>query len=246
MKGRRPPTRFELDALRTRIETPQRRDADPLAFVPLDVTRERQELIAFVAAGLALGNVVAIRRSVERVIAHLDAPDTLGWPAHRWIRGPDLADVIEKIRTLQSQYGSLGNVFYQGYAPGDLAGSLTRFSDRIRTGLPATRGVRSLTARPADGSACKRLNLFMRWMVRTDGPDLGLWTDVSPKDLKIPLDVHLLKFVRRYRISTRATVDWKLSEDVTRWFARRSPNDPLRWDFTISHYGMMHGWEITP
>ena len=244
MKGRKAPTRSQLDALRTIIETPERLKADPLAFVPTAADHHRKELVAYVAAGLAVGNVVAIRNSVARVIAHLDAPEALGWPAHRWIRGPDLAAVIGRLRDLQTKHGSLGDTFTSTYKTGDLAGSLTRFSDMIRAGLPETRGVRSLTARPADGSACKRLNLFMRWMVRTEGLDLGLWTDISPRDLRIPLDAHVLKFVRRYRISDRATVDWKLSEEVTKWFARRCPEDPLRWDFTISHYGMTHGWDI--
>jgi uncharacterized protein (TIGR02757 family) len=244
MKGRRPPTRFELEELRAIVETKERLQADPLAFVPMNASEHRKELIAYIAAGLAVGNVVSIRRSVERVITHLDAPETLAWPAHRWIRGPDLAAVIRRLRELQSRHGSLGAAFGTTYEQGDLAGSLTRFSDAIRNGLPSTRGVRSLTSRPADGSACKRLNLFMRWMVRTDGFDLGLWTEVSPKDLRIPLDAHVLKFVRRYRLSDRVTVDWKLSEEVTRWFARRCPDDPLRWDFTISHYGMTHGWEL--
>ena len=245
MKGRRPPTRHELDALRREVETSARLLSDPLAFVPRDAPLHRQELIAFISAGLAMGNVVAIRRSVERVIEKLDNPKELGWPAHRWVRGPDIAALVSKVRKLQSRYGSLGDVFMHQYQEGDLAGSLTRFCDTIRMGLPETRGVRSLTARPADGSACKRLNLFMRWMVRTDGVDLGLWPHVSKRDLRIPLDVHILKFVRRYRISERVTVDWKLAEDVTKWFARRCPEDPLRWDFAISHYGMMHGWEYS-
>ena len=245
MKGRRPPTRYELDSLRTIVETEERLLADPLSFVPRDAETHKKELVAYIAAGLAVGNVVAIRRSVERVVAHLDNPEALGWPAHRWIRGPDLAAVIGRLQELQSKHGSLGAAFVQGYEPGDLASSLTRFSDAIRRDLPSTRGVRSLTARPSDGSACKRLNLFMRWMVRNEGFDLGLWTEVSPRDLRIPVDAHILKFVRRYRISKRATVDWRLSEEVTRWFARRCPDDPLRWDFTVSHYGMMHGWEIT-
>ncbi|MFT5434447.1 MAG: hypothetical protein ACI9OJ_005160, partial [Myxococcota bacterium] len=117
------------------------------------------------------------------------------------------------------------------------------FSGRLRDGLPTTRGVVTLTTSPAQGSACKRMNLFLRWVVRSEGMDLGLWPGVSPADLMMPLDVHVLKFAKRYGLSQRATQDWKLAEEITAWFRKLCPSDPLRYDFTVSHYGMMHSWD---
>ncbi len=212
---------------------------DPLGFVPRDAPDGTKEIAAFMAAGLALGHVKAIGRSVARVVAHLDRPEALGHHAHRWIRGPDIAAVTGRLLALQDRFGSLGAAFEDGYVPGDMKASLTTFSRRVRDGLDATRGVKSLTACPADGSACKRLNLFLRWMVRDAGVDLGLWTGVSKADLIMPLDVHVIRFARTRGITQRATVGWAMAEEVTAWFRQRSPEDPLRWDFPISHLGMM-------
>lgn len=234
-----PTTRAELDALAAHVPTAARLSVDPLGFVPADGTPDVQEVAAFMAAGLALGHVKAIGRSVARVIAHLDEPEKLGFQGHRWIRGPDIAAVVGRLVHLQREYGSLGQAFAVGYAPGQMKDAMTAFTRQIRHGLPDTRGVKSLTAAPADGSACKRLNLFLRWMVRSGPTDLGLWPHVSTGDLFMPLDVHVIRFARAQGITTRVSVNWRMVEEVTDWFRERSPDDPLRWDFVISHLGMM-------
>ena len=236
-------TRNELESLRARLEGAERLAIDPLGFVDRTLAPLRQEVVAFLAAGLAFGNVTAIGRSVRRVVAHLDDLETIGTVAHRWVRGADLQAVVGRLLDLQQEYGSLGALFEVGYVPGDMRRSMTNFSDRLRDGLPATRGVVTLTTRAADGSACKRLNLFMRWVVRSEGVDLGLWRGVSPADLMMPLDVHVIRYARRFGLTRRTTADWKMVEEVTAHFRGLCPEDPLRYDFAISHYGMAEGWD---
>lgn len=228
--------------LRARTLTVERLGIDPLGAVPVDAPAADRELAAFLAAGLAVGNVKAIGRSVRHVLSRLDAPATLAWPAHRWIRGPDVAVVADRIRSLQAQHGSLQGAFLQGYEPGDMRASLTRWVDRLRSGVTSTRGTDSLTVSPRGGSACKRMHLFLRWMVREQDFDLGLWDQVSAADLLMPLDVHVIAFARRYGLTQRRTVNWAMADEITGFFRGLEPADPLRWDFTISHHGMAVGW----
>ena len=235
-------TKAELERLRDLSEAGERLAADPLGRVP-DGPLPARERAAFFAAGLAFGNVAAIRRVVGQVLAHLDDPEALRRLAgHRWVRGPDLAAVATRVRALQAEHGSLGAAFGAGYEPGKLRQALAAFSDRLRRGLPATRGVHFMTSTPATGGACKRMNLLLRWMVRRDEPDLGIWQGVRCEDLIVPLDVHVVRFAHRYNLTTRKTVSWRMAEEVTRALARFSPGDPLRYDFAISHYGMVYGW----
>ena len=234
--------RPQLDAIASAVEGPERLAADPLGLVPRDAPPAAQELVAFLAAGLAFGNVVAIKKSVQRVVAHLGRLDQLGREGHRWVRGDDLRVLVGRLTDLQGRHGSLGAAFMDGYVPGDMRRSLSTFAARLRDGLAPTRGIVSLTSSPDGGSACKRLNLFMRWMVRQGGPDLGLWRDVAPRDLVVPLDVHVTRFARRYGLTRRRTVDWRMAEEVTEGLRRLVPEDPLRYDFAISHHGMTVGW----
>ena len=211
--------------------------------MPLDADPLTQELVAFLAAGLAFGNVRAIKRSVDRAAANLDNPAGLAEIGHRWVRGPDLVAVVGRLRELQSRFGSLEAHFLTTYEPGDMRGSMTRWTADLRGTLEPTRGVVTLTTDASAGSACKRLNLLMRWLVRTGSTDLGLWPSVRAADLMIPLDVHLIAYARTRGLTVRRGVNWVMAEEVTQHFRGLCPEDPLRWDFTISHAGMMAGWD---
>jgi uncharacterized protein (TIGR02757 family) len=236
-----PLEQLDFEAMREATETQARLQMDPLGAVPRGGTLTQQELAAFIAAGLAFGNVQAIHQSVHKAMAiHLYGEEQV-FHGHRWVRGGDLAAIVTRVRALQDEYGSLGASFLVGYERGDMRGSLTRFSALLDAGLPKRRGVQYLCTSPAGGSACKRLNLFLRWVVRTEGVDLGLWTDVSPADLIVPLDVHVLRFAQHHGLTGRRAASWLAAEEVTAWFRQRWPTDPLRYDFAISHSGMMRG-----
>jgi uncharacterized protein (TIGR02757 family) len=100
--------------------------------------------------------------------------------------------------------------------------------------------VRAFLSDPASGSACKRLNLFLRWMVRPDdGLDLGLWAPVRPDQLVIPLDTHEARISRYLGLSDRRTVDWKMAVEVTEGLRRLDPSDPVRYDFALSRLGIL-------
>jgi uncharacterized protein (TIGR02757 family) len=94
---------------------------------------------------------------------------------------------------------------------------------------------------PERGGACKRLNLFLRWVARpADGIDLGLWSSVSPARLLVPLDVHVAFHARVLGLSRRRQADWRMVEEVTAALRAIDPADPVRYDFSLCHLGI-HG-----
>ena len=136
------------------------------------------------------------------------------------------------------RYGSLYGCFLSGYGPGDsnilpalsfLVGELTG---------PVKGGYNSLLPLPERGSACKRLNLFLRWMVREDRVDPGGWTRVSPAKLIIPLDTHMHRMGVGLRLTGRKNADMRTAMEITRSFKKIAPRDPVRYDFALTRLGI--------
>lgn len=216
--------------------------------------------MAFLASGLAFGRVAGILRSLENLLIHLGPRPAAGVRAfdplqpenvaamagHRWVRGSDLVVTLGIIRQMLEQSGTIEGFFLEGHdrsAP-DVEDSLERFSARALSiagsGGQVSRGVRSFFPRPSDGSACKRLNLFLRWMVRRDGVDLGLWTGVRPSQLIVPLDIHIVRAARALGLTCYRTPGWRMAADITASLRRLDPEDPLRYDFALCHAGIDH------
>ena len=131
-------------------------------------------------------------------------------------------------------------MFGAGLGTGDetVLPALSVFVDRLRELSGGTDAVASLLSSPEDGSACKRLNLYLRWMVRRDAVDPGPWTRVSQKLLVVPLDTHLFRIAARIRLTTRKQADLKTALEVTRRFALLRPDDPVRYDFCLTRLGI--------
>jgi len=227
----------------------------------------RRGVAAFLAAGLAFGRVDTILAHLRELWPRLDdapARTVDAWtPAearrlrgftHRWVRGRDLARVLDALGRARRRHGSLRALFLLGYDPAatDLSGSLARFISALRSDLRTERsrrpvaegdlppGVRTFFADPANGGACKRLNLFLRWMVRPDdGIDLGLWAPVRPDQLVIPLDTHVSRLSRYLGLTRRRTADWKMAVEVTEGLRALDPADPVRYDFALSRLGIL-------
>ena len=100
-------------------------------------------------------------------------------------------------------------------------------------------GVCYFFPRPSAGSACKRLNLYLRWMVRRDEIDLGAWASVSPAQLIVPLDTHVIRLGRCLRLTKYVSPGWRMAADITRALRTLDPEDPVRFDFALCHVGMM-------
>jgi uncharacterized protein (TIGR02757 family) len=152
------------------------------------------------------------------------------------------------------QAGSIGGYFHRFYEAeqADMARVLARFSHAALTldhgglyrgkRLAHTARVRYFFPSPEAGGACKRLNLYLRWMVRPkDGLDLGLWSFVSPSHLVIPLDTHMSRIGRHMGWTKRKTPGWNMAMDITRSLGEIAPEDPTQYDFALTRMGILEG-----
>ena len=223
-----------------------------------------REIAGFCAAALAFGRVGSVLNSIDTLLAIMGprpaefvrtfdpgAPHPeLRRMVHRWTRGEDLAALLWILRQMLERSGSIEGFFLEGDDPAnaDVGAALDSFSRRARAldiraaygRVPRRPGVCYFFPRPSSGSACKRLNLFVRWMVRADEVDLGVWTRVSPARLIVPLDTHVIRLGRCLRLTRYVSPGWKMAADITASLRRLDPRDPVRFDFALCHLGMMN------
>ena len=91
---------------------------------------------------------------------------------------------------------------------------------------------------PEKGSACKRMNLFLRWMVRKDDLDFGLWKEIPTSKLVIPVDTHIARICKQLELTSSETVSWNMAEEITDNLKKFDPDDPVKYDFALCHIGM--------
>ena len=238
--------------------------SDPVHIVRRYGAAEDREVVGFCAAGLAFGRVASVLHSIESLLAVMGprpaafvrefdpAADggRLALLVHRWIRGSDLTALMLILQRMLRESGSIERFFLAGDVAGaaDIGPGLEAFSTRalavdVRAAygrVPRRPGVCSFFPRPSAGSACKRLNLFLRWMVRKDVVDLGVWTGLSPSRLIVPLDTHVVRLGRCLRLTRYRSPGWKMAAEITAALRAVDPTDPVRYDFSLCHVGMMN------
>lgn len=240
--------------------------SDPLKFPhrydnPLD-----QEIAGLIASSLAYGRVERIFKSAERVFGIMGkslvdyvknfSPEKNGRDfegfVHRFNKGEDIACLIWYIKQIINEYGSIGGFFSNIFHAEDenVGNALNRFSDAFLAldsslfygggELPQKAGVRYFFPSPQGGSPCKRLNLYLRWMVRKDdGLDLGIWDFVSPSKLVIPMDTHIARLSQNLGLARRKNPVWKMALEVTENLKKLDPRDPLKYDFALCRLGIL-------
>jgi uncharacterized protein (TIGR02757 family) len=161
---------------------------------------------------------------------------------YRFNKAPDLVFLLTRLGEIYQDEGSLKS-FWQNHSRDTLAESIHTFREAFLTGGNITPedsyGLKFLFADPGSGSAAKRFNMFLRWMSRKDNVDLGLWQDVlDPSQLIIPLDTHVAQMARRFDITRRNANDWRTAEEITAYFRKRCPADPVRYDFALFGLGI--------
>lgn len=226
---------------------------DPVRFPRAFADPCDAEVAAVVAAMLAYGRVDLFAPVIARTLA---ATERFGGPAafardfddrrvaaliqaeatYRWNRPEDFIALFRTLRAALAQHANLGALF----APGPAATSLGGAIDALRALAPPNpaRGFRTWLPHPGEGSACKRWLMLLRWMVRRDDVDLGLWSHLSPRDLVIPLDTHVMRVSRFLGLTARNDAGWRTAEEITRALATLDPDDPVRYDFALAHLGI--------
>ena len=236
--------------------------SDPVHIVRRFEAADDREVVGFCAAALAFGRVASVLQSIEsllRVMGPRPAAFVRGFdpkrdrPAfaplvHRWIRGNDLAALVLILQRMLRGSGSIEAFFLAGDDPeaADVAPALDSFSRRaLETdlrpvyGRSPAKGVAYFFPCPSKGSACKRLNLFLRWMVRKDAIDLGVWTRLPPARLVVPLDTHVIRVGKCLRLTRYTSPGWKMAAEITTSLRAIDSADPVRYDFSLCHIGMM-------
>jgi uncharacterized protein (TIGR02757 family) len=243
-----------------------RRDSasDPVHLVRPFADPADREVAGFCAGALAFGRVASVLNSIGillRIMGPRPAafvrrfdPDArhpeLRAMVHRWTRGADLVALLWILRQMLDRSGSIEGFFVEGYSDDheDIGPALDSFARRamaldIRRAygrVPRRPGVAYFFTRPSAGSGCKRLNLFLRWMVRSDEIDLGVWNRVPASKLIVPLDTHVIRLGRCLALTRYTSPGWKMAADVTRSLRALDPDDPVRFDFSLCHVGMMN------
>ena len=220
------------------------------------------EIAGLIAASLAYGKVTLFKPVIERILSAFGSGPAefmhefslkrhgkyLSDISYRFNRTDDLLCFVFLISRAVRQWGSLAELFYKNYSKEDmdirpaLSGFIGYFLSQDTSEVYGSnvkpRGLTQLLSDPTGGSACKRLNLYLRWMVRNQDIDLGLWDRVSPSQLIIPLDTHIARISRCIGLTQRAASDWKAAKEITDSLKQLDAEDPLKYDFALCHHGI--------
>jgi uncharacterized protein (TIGR02757 family) len=233
---------------------------DPLQFVYHYSKPGDMEIAGLLAAELAYGRVQQIQKSLTDLLGRMGTSPfefVLNFDEqkrrklknfkHRFTSGEDISDLLELLKKVLNQYGSIEDFFIQGYNPDDknIIAALSKFCDSL-LGMHAKahnghipNGLSYLLPRPTAGSVCKRLNLFLRWMVRDDNVDTGLWKRIDKAKLIVPVDVHIGRLCKILGFYDRKIISLSTAVKITERFAQIEPADPVKYDFALSRIGIL-------
>lgn len=231
---------------------------DPLEFPhrlksPLDV-----EISAFISSVFAYGNVKQINNSLEIIhtfmnhrpyefvmnYSYENGLKLFGNFKHRFYTNEDVAKFFYAMYKIYSNYGSLKYLFLLYYFEADpnLKNAISFFSQNFINLISEegniTHGIKFMIPDPQKGSACKRMNLFLRWMIRKDQLDFGLWKEIPPSKLVIPVDTHVAKICKQLKLTSKKNESWLMAEEITNNLKKFDASDPVKYDFAICHIGM--------
>jgi uncharacterized protein (TIGR02757 family) len=248
--------------------SPQHLANDPLSFCHRYPDPADREVVAVIASAFAYGGIKIILRTLESIFAELgDSPRSymerleprqalrlFSGFKHRFNDGRDLVALMWAIRLMIDDAGSVNSFFLRHSDPdaADVTSALNGYSSTVLAlDYHPVFGCRSaptgsyfpfLFPAPSSGSACKRLCMFLRWVVRpADGVDLGLWHGVSPAQLVIPVDTHIARICGYLGFSARKSADWRMATEITAALRLLDPCDPVKYDFSLAHLGISEG-----
>ncbi|MCX7823288.1 MAG: TIGR02757 family protein [Syntrophobacterales bacterium] len=223
---------------------------DPVGFLYSYPQKNDREVVALIAALLAFGRVEQIHEKVRQVLSWMGSSprkwleefngsrlEGVGFH-HRFVKMEDMFTLFEGLKNLLIKWGSLESFFREAWERSGR--DLLKTLYALRSAIVCNGRLRSsmFLPDPSKGSSCKRWMLFLRWMVRQDEIDPGGWHVIDPKDLVVPVDVHMGKVAHRLRFSLRKTVDWRMAIEITDSLRQFDPYDPVRYDFSLTRWSM--------
>jgi uncharacterized protein (TIGR02757 family) len=234
---------------------------DPLEILHKYSKPEEIEIIGFIASLFSYGNVTQIINTlgeIEKIIDQHPYDFILNFNKkndgkyfnglkHRFYTEEDIVSLFEILHQGYLSYANLKELFLLYYFEEEpnLKNSISCFSKNLMNlcvhcdkKAKVTSGLKFMLPDPLKGSACKRMNLFLRWMIRKDDLDFGLWKEIPPSKLVIPVDTHVARICRELKLTNRKNISWKMAEEITNKLRKFDPVDPVKYDFAICHIGM--------
>jgi uncharacterized protein (TIGR02757 family) len=213
------------------------------------------EIAAFFAAKFAYGAVSQIIKNVNELLSRLDdqpfrvlsqsddLEERVTGFYYRFYSTEDVISLLYAIRYFIHKNGSLKALFLEGFNINkSLREGIQHFSNSFllfaQNEGRLTRGFAHFFPLPDKGSACKRMNLFLRWMVRDDELDFGLWKEIGTENLIIPLDLHIARISKEIGLTIRNDSSWKTAAEITSKLRDFDPKDPVKYDFALCHISM--------
>lgn len=249
-----------LNKIYNQYHSPEFLTMDPLCCVRRYSDKRIVEIVGLISSCLSYGRVERIIISIDTIL-DIIGDDIISFITttsfkrkcslfkhfkHRFNTGLDIAILLEAIKRILSDFGSIENYFYNCFAKSDktMKSAMGNFVEQLRevsnefyNEIP--KSFKYLLPSPHFGSACKRLNMYFRWMIRVnDGIDFGIWNEIPSSILIIPVDVHVAKIAKSLGLTTRNSVDWKMAEEITTNLKKIDPEDPIKFDFSMCRYGM--------
>lgn len=235
---------------------------DPVRYVRRFRSRADAEIAGLLVSSVAYGKIDQIMRDAQMlldVIGDKPAQFVASFGSvqarkfdgfkHRFTRGTHIACLVYRLKRALRDHGSLYALFQEGWTGShDTRAATSRFAGKLRSygcpgfcddcATPRRQSVRYLLSEPRNGSAAKRMCLYLRWMVRDTYPDLGAWNKLPKSALVIPLDTHVARLGRLLGFTDRGSSDWSTAVEITDALKRLDPDDPLRYDYPLSHLGI--------
>lgn len=249
---RNEPLKLKLERLYSSYNRYEYIDPDPLLFLYEYSKAEDIEIAALIASALAYGRVAQIIKSVRLILSSMtpspseflakasekDLSGTFQGFKHRFSTGDDIARILLGAKSAIEKHGSLEKCFLSHARSTDatLVPAIGKFSVELCRFFPARESY--LLPSPEKGSACKRVNLMLRWLVRKDEVDVGIWSSVPKSKLVVPLDTHMFRIAGELGLCARNSADLKSALEITRAFAVICPADPVRYDFALTRFGI--------
>ncbi len=225
---------------------------DPVQWIYSYPNKKDKEIVGLISALLAFGNAKSFNNKIKKVISLWRYPskELLNWSKkdfqwalagfqHRFVHGKIVANFLYGLRRTLEEYGTISFCILNHYkkSSGNLWYTLQSFTDELRK--LADCPLHFLVPMPNNGGACKRLWLYLRWMVRKDEIDLGCWEFIKPQQLIIPLDTHIYQWAVSLRLISDRSLNAKTAMILTEIFRQICPEDPLRYDFSLCQAGML-------
>jgi uncharacterized protein (TIGR02757 family) len=232
--------------------SPEFIETDPIRIPHLFSRNEDREISGFIAATLAWGQRVTIINNSRKLMDKMgsspfdfvmsfkekDLQNFYGF-VHRTFNFADLCVFFWALKNLYQVHGGMENIFVEGLKKSDMGNAIAHFRN-VFFQIPHPHRTEKHVSNPLSGASAKRINMFLRWMIRKDnaGVDFGIWQRISPGELICPLDVHSGRVARKLGLLSRKQNDWKAAIELTSNLKLLDENDPVKYDFALFGLGV--------